>query len=92
MPDGTGVRDGLTVMDRAEAHGWALAWLKRHERKLRLNRESSRSGPGISAPLAPARPAAGFRLHHISTDEVFGSLQATGRFCETTPYDPCSPC
>ena len=36
MPDGTGVRDGLNVMDRAEAHGWALAWLKRHERKLRL--------------------------------------------------------
>ena len=39
----------------------------------------------------PARPAAGFRLHHISTDEVFGSLGATGRFLETTPYDPRSP-
>ena len=39
----------------------------------------------------PARPAAGFRLHHISTDEVFGSLGATGRFSETTPYDPRSP-
>ena len=32
-----------------------------------------------------------FRLHHISTDEVFGSLGPTGRFCETTPYDPRSP-
>ena len=32
-----------------------------------------------------------FRLHHISTDEVFGSLGATGRFSETTPYDPRSP-
>ena len=32
-----------------------------------------------------------FRLHHISTDEVFGSLGAVGRFCETTPYDPRSP-
>jgi dTDP-glucose 4,6-dehydratase len=30
-------------------------------------------------------------LHHISTDEVFGSLGPTGRFCETTPYDPRSP-
>ena len=39
----------------------------------------------------PARPAAGFRLHHISTDEVFGSLGATGRVSETTPYDPRSP-
>ena len=32
-----------------------------------------------------------FRLHHISTDEVFGSLGPTGRFSETTPYDPSSP-
>jgi dTDP-glucose 4,6-dehydratase len=32
-----------------------------------------------------------FRFHHISTDEVFGSLGATGRFSETTPYDPRSP-
>ena len=32
-----------------------------------------------------------FRFHHISTDEVFGSLGATGRFTEDTPYDPRSP-
>jgi dTDP-glucose 4,6-dehydratase len=32
-----------------------------------------------------------FRMHHISTDEVFGSLGPTGRFSETTPYDPRSP-
>jgi len=32
-----------------------------------------------------------FRLHHISTDEVFGPLGPTGRFSETTPYDPRSP-
>jgi len=32
-----------------------------------------------------------FRFHHISTDEVFGSLGSTGRFSETTPYDPRSP-
>ena len=32
-----------------------------------------------------------FRLHHISTDEVFGSLGPTGRFSESTPYDPRSP-
>jgi dTDP-glucose 4,6-dehydratase len=32
-----------------------------------------------------------FRFHHISTDEVFGSLGASGRFSETTPYDPRSP-
>jgi len=33
----------------------------------------------------------GFRLHHISTDEVFGSLGPTGRFTEVTPYAPRSP-
>ncbi|MEI2806616.1 dTDP-glucose 4,6-dehydratase [Albidovulum sp.] len=32
-----------------------------------------------------------FRFHHISTDEVFGSLGPTGRFTEDTPYDPRSP-
>jgi dTDP-glucose 4,6-dehydratase len=32
-----------------------------------------------------------FRFHHISTDEVFGSLGATGAFTETTPYQPNSP-
>lgn len=36
------------------------------------------------------RPAE-FRFHHISTDEVFGSLGPTGRFTEATPYAPCSP-
>ncbi len=34
---------------------------------------------------------ADFRFHHISTDEVFGSLGAHGRFCETTAYAPRSP-
>ena len=33
----------------------------------------------------------GFRFHHISTDEVFGSLGSTGMFAEDTPYDPRSP-
>ncbi len=37
----------------------------------------------------PAR--ANFRFHHISTDEVFGSLGEHGAFSETTPYDPRSP-
>lgn len=32
-----------------------------------------------------------FRFHHISTDEVFGSLGDEGYFTESTPYDPRSP-
>jgi len=33
----------------------------------------------------------GFRFLHVSTDEVYGSLGATGLFREDTPYDPSSP-
>jgi dTDP-glucose 4,6-dehydratase len=33
----------------------------------------------------------GFRFLHVSTDEVYGSLGATGKFTETTPYAPNSP-
>ena len=32
-----------------------------------------------------------FRFLHVSTDEVYGSLDATGRFSETSAYDPSSP-
>ena len=32
-----------------------------------------------------------FRFHHVSTDEVFGSLGAEGKFDESTAYDPRSP-
>ncbi len=32
-----------------------------------------------------------FRFHHISTDEVFGSLGPEGKFTESTPYTPNSP-
>jgi len=39
----------------------------------------------------PNNPKKAFRFHHISTDEVFGSLGEEGLFSETTPYDPRSP-
>lgn len=39
----------------------------------------------------PETRKAAFRFHHISTDEVFGSLGEEGFFTETTPYDPRSP-
>ncbi len=43
---------------------------------------------------APSKPKAGYedcRFHHISTDEVYGTLGETGLFEETTPYAPNSP-
>lgn len=41
----------------------------------------------IQSGAAPAD----FRFHHISTDEVYGSLGPTGEFTETSPYQPNSP-
>ena len=40
--------------------------------------------------LPPGR-AARFRFHHVSTDEVFGSLGPAGKFAETSSYQPNSP-
>jgi dTDP-glucose 4,6-dehydratase len=39
----------------------------------------------------PAERAMRFRFHHVSTDEVFGSLGAEGKFSETSRYEPNSP-
>ena len=41
--------------------------------------------------LEAARETGVERFHHVSTDEVFGSLGPTGLFDEGTPYDPSSP-
>lgn len=41
--------------------------------------------------LARARRGRLVRFHHVSTDEVYGSLGETGRFVENTPYGPNSP-
>ncbi len=37
------------------------------------------------------KPSTNFRFQHVSTDEVYGSLGATGFFTETTSYAPNSP-
>ena len=41
--------------------------------------------------ICRARQAEIHRFHHVSTDEVYGSLGAAGYFHETTAYDPSSP-
>ncbi|KKU54122.1 MAG: dTDP-glucose 4,6-dehydratase, partial [Candidatus Moranbacteria bacterium GW2011_GWE2_47_10] len=47
---------------------------------------------GTHTLLEAARKAGNKRFHHVSTDEVFGSLGAQDApFDETTPYDPRSP-
>jgi len=42
------------------------------------------------ASLSGAKKSA-FRFHHVSTDEVYGDLDASGYFTESTPYAPSSP-
>ena len=46
---------------------------------------------GTFQMLQAARAAGVERFHHVSTDEVFGTLGPTGQFTEETPYDPRSP-
>jgi dTDP-glucose 4,6-dehydratase len=48
---------------------------------------------GTANLLQAARASGNLRFHHISTDEVFGSLALDGsdKFDEHTPYDPRSP-
>jgi len=41
--------------------------------------------------LEVVRTLSHIHFHHVSTDEVYGSLGPTGLFSETTPYDPSSP-
>ncbi len=45
----------------------------------------------LEAARSAWRDRADVRFHHVSTDEVFGSLDADGVFTEATPYDPSSP-
>jgi dTDP-glucose 4,6-dehydratase len=46
---------------------------------------------GTFSLLEVARETEGLHFHHVSTDEVFGALGATGLFREDTPYRPNSP-
>ncbi|MDD4083513.1 MAG: dTDP-glucose 4,6-dehydratase [Sphaerochaetaceae bacterium] len=46
---------------------------------------------GTQVLLDAATRNGNIRFHHISTDEVFGELGETGKFSESTPYNPRSP-
>lgn len=45
----------------------------------------------LSNPVCSTQQSTVPRFHHISTDEVYGTLGATGLFTEKTPYSPNSP-
>ncbi len=54
------------------------------------NLNLNNKGP-VSMESEEQNPISSFRFYHISTDEVYGSLDETGYFTESTPYDPRSP-
>jgi dTDP-glucose 4,6-dehydratase len=45
----------------------------------------------LNAARVSAKSSASFRFHHVSTDEVYGSLEDEGTFTEDSRYDPSSP-
>jgi len=55
---------------------------------LQAARECWSARLSASSPTSAVRPP---RFLHVSTDEVYGSLGATGKFAETTAYNPHSP-
>lgn len=75
----TNVMGTFTLLDVAR-HAWKDRYGAEHARH---------SGEGESGPGREQGDAVLF--HHVSTDEVYGSLGDTGYFTETTPYDPRSP-
>ncbi len=88
----TNVSGTFTLLDVAYKH-WMEAPFKYRERYLNgmsndeglmMDEEESNSTFNIQHLTLP-------RFHHISTDEVYGTLGETGRFTETTPYAPNSP-
>ncbi|MEI6673873.1 MAG: dTDP-glucose 4,6-dehydratase [Verrucomicrobiota bacterium] len=58
----------------------------------RLSASTLSSAPcPLTSDLCPLSSSSAPRFLHVSTDEVYGSLGATGHFTETTAYDPHSP-
>jgi len=73
----------------------ALAYWRTLQKSENRSQKAEEDGPisDLRSPTSENLPtrAEDFRFHHISTDEVYGSLGETGLFEETTPYDPRSP-
>ncbi|MBZ4644085.1 MAG: dTDP-glucose 4,6-dehydratase [Deferribacteraceae bacterium] len=92
----TNIQGTFTLLDVAKNY-WMEKPFKYHDRYLNeavndeylmLNEKENNSTHKIqNSKLEATLP----RFHHISTDEVYGSLSDTGYFYETTPYDPRSP-
>jgi dTDP-glucose 4,6-dehydratase len=74
----TNITGTLNLLEAAKKH-----WLD-NSTNLPLNESSTQ-------PLNQSSTQPITKFHHVSTDEVYGTLGDTGYFYETTPYDPRSP-
>jgi dTDP-glucose 4,6-dehydratase len=99
------IRDGAALADAFA--GFRPTWVSHLAAESHVDRSLDAPGAFVSTNVMgtfemlhaarahwsslPAAEVERFRFHHISTDEVFGSLGDTGRFDEGTPYDPRSP-
>ena len=94
----TNIVGTFTLLEAARA-AWTAKEVRIQKSEVRKNQPTSDLRPLTSDLSSPASDrcssAAGaprHRFHHVSTDEVFGSLRSQDpAFTETTPYDPSSP-
>ncbi|MFQ3620096.1 MAG: dTDP-glucose 4,6-dehydratase [Spirochaetales bacterium] len=77
----TNVMGTFTLLDVARH-----AWKGRYTRSL-VDPQNLKA----ALQSSPSHDVSTVLFHHVSTDEVFGSLGKEGYFTETTPYDPRSP-
>jgi len=86
----TNVNGTFTLLDVAQKY-WMDGPFKYKARYLGLKGEAKATHPESALGCAPLGAPTLPRFHHISTDEVYGTLNATDLFTEETPYAPNSP-
>ena len=88
---------GTSVMLECAREYWKALPLMDRQVSLAVAKERNLAAPASdlrvrrSEVAIHSRCKETFRFHHISTDEVYGSLDDTGLFTEGTPYAPSSP-
>ena len=86
----TNVNGTFTLLDVAQKY-WMDAPFKYKARYLGLKGEAKATHPETALGCDPLGSPTLPRFHHISTDEVYGTLNETDLFIEETPYAPNSP-
>ena len=87
----TNIVGTFTLLEAARA-AWCAKEVRSQKSEVSNNLATSDLRPLTADRCSSAAVAPRQRFHHVSTDEVFGSLHSQDpAFTETTPYDPSSP-